>query len=74
MIFFLEVSELNKKLNELSLKGSIRPCSHIKEHRCLKKVIHQTESTNEWLLLSPGLTAKSELVFFFVLTLGNAFS
>ena len=27
--FFLQVSELNKKLDELSLKGWIRPCKDI---------------------------------------------
>ena len=43
-----------------------------KEYRCLKNVIHQTNSKNEWLLLSASFTAKFELDF--VLTLENAFS
>ena len=43
--------------------------SHVKEYRCLKKVIHQIE--NEWLFLPAGFTAKFELVF--VLTQENTF-
>ena len=39
---------------------------------CLKKVIHQTGSKNEWLLLPVTFTAKLELVF--VLTFENTFS
>ena len=42
-----------------------------KEFRCLKNVIHEVDSKNEWLLLSSGFTAKFWLVF--VLTLKNAF-
>ena len=38
----------------------------------LKNVIHQTDSKNEWLLLSVTFTAKFELVF--VLTFENDFS
>ena len=41
-------------------------------HRCLKIMIHQMGSKNEWLLLSVMLTAKLELDF--VLTFENAFS
>ena len=41
-------------------------------HRCLKNVIHQIDSKNEWLLLSVSFTAKPELVF--VLIFENAFS
>ena len=41
-------------------------------HRCLKNVIHQVYSKNEWLLLSVTFTANLELVF--VLTFENAFS
>ena len=41
-------------------------------YRCLKNVIHQVDSKNEWLLLSVTFTAKFELVF--VLTFENAFS
>ena len=41
-------------------------------YRCLKKVIHQIDSKNLWLLLSGTFTAKFELVF--VLTFENAFS
>ena len=37
-----------------------------------EKSVHQTESKNEWLLLSVALTTKLELVF--VLTFENAFS
>ena len=44
----------------------------IKEFRCLKNVIHQIDSKNEWLLLSASFTAKFGLVF--VSTLENAFS
>ena len=43
-----------------------------KEYRCLKNVIHQIDSKNEWMLLSASFTAKFRLVF--VLTLENAFS
>ena len=42
------------------------------QYRCLKNVIHQTDSKNGWLLLSASFTAKFGLVFF--LTLENAFS
>ena len=41
-------------------------------YRCLKNVIHQVDSSIEWLLLSVTFTAKLELVF--VLTFENAFS
>ena len=41
-------------------------------NRCLKNVIHQVDSKNEWLLLSVTFTAKHELVF--VLTGENASS
>ena len=40
------------------------------QYRCLKNVIHQIDSKNEWLLLSARFTAKFGLVF--VLTLENA--
>ena len=42
------------------------------QYRCLKNVIPQIDSKNEWLLLSASFTAKFGLVF--VLTLENAFS
>ena len=42
------------------------------DYRCLKNIIHQIDSKNEWLLLQGSLTIKIELVF--VLTLENAFS
>ena len=41
-------------------------------YRCLKNVIHQIGSKNEWLLLPVTFTAKLELVF--ALTFENAFS
>ena len=41
-------------------------------YRCLKNVIHQTDSKNEWLFLSVTYSAKLELVF--VLPFENAFS
>ena len=41
-------------------------------YRCLKNVIHQIDSENEWLLLSASFTSKLGLLF--VLTLENAFS
>ena len=41
-------------------------------HRRLKNVIHQTDSKNEWLLLSASFMAKFGLVF--VLTLESVFS
>ena len=40
-------------------------------YRCLKNVIHQIGSKNEWLLLLVAFTAKLELLF--VLTFKNAF-
>ena len=55
--------------NQLS---SILSLSNIKWDRCLKKVIHQIDSKNEWLLLSASFKSKFELAF--VLTLENAFS
>ena len=33
-----------------------------KEYRCLKKVIHQMDCKNEWLLISVSLTSKFVLV------------
>ena len=42
------------------------------QNRCLKNVIHQTDSKKGWLLLSASFTAKFRLVF--VLTLENAFT
>ena len=35
----------------------------IKEYRCLKNVIYQIDSENEWLLLSASFTAKFGLAF-----------
>ena len=55
--------------NQLS---SIHYITDIKEYRCLKNVIHQIASKNEWLLLSARFTEKFGLTF--VLTLENAFS
>ena len=46
--------------------------SRIKDYRCLKSVIDQTDSKDKWLLFSASLTAK--VGFVFVLTLGNAFT
>ena len=46
--------------------------STINVYRCLKNVIHQIDSKNEWLLLSVIFSAKLELVF--VLTFKNVFS
>ena len=46
-------------------------------HRCLKNVIPQIDSKNEWLLLSVIFTVKLELVFVllvFFLAFENAFS
>ena len=42
------------------------------EHRCLKNVIHQIDSKNDWLVLPASFNTKFGL--FFVLTLENAFS
>ena len=39
------------------------PLSHIKEHRCLKNVIHQIDSKNEWLFFSTRFTGKLYLIF-----------
>ena len=44
----------------------------VKACRCLKKVIHQIDSKNNWLFLLVTFTAKPELVF--VLTFENVFS
>ena len=46
--------------------------SRIKECRCLKKVIHQIDCKNEWLLVSASFTAQFVLIF--VLTLEYASS
>ena len=55
--------------NQWSLiKHSIIPCY---KYRCLKNVMHQIDSKNEWLLLPASFTAKFGLVF--VLTLEIAF-
>ena len=43
----------------------------LKMYSCLENMILQTDSKNEWLLLSASFTAKLELAF--VLTLENAF-
>ena len=51
---------------------SIHSVTRIKEHWCLKNVIQQIDSKNEWLLLSASFTAKFGLVF--VWTLGHTFS
>ena len=52
------------------LVGCFWPFSYI-TYRCLKNVIHQIDSKNEWLLVSASFTTKFGLVF--VLTLENAF-
>ena len=41
------------------------------QYRCLKNVIHQTDSKDGWLLLTASFTAKFGLVY--VLTLENVF-
>ena len=51
--------------------SSLHSTARIKEYRCLRNMIHQIDSKNEWLLLSASFTAKFRLVF--VLTLENAF-
>ena len=51
---------------------SIKLYTFYYQFRCLKNVIHQIDSKNEWLLLSASFTAKFGLVF--VLALENAFS
>ena len=42
------------------------------KYRCLKNVIHQIDSKNEWLLLPASVTGKFGLVL--VLTIENAFT
>ena len=42
-------------------------------YRCLKNVIHQIYSKNEWLLLSVTFTLKLELVFVFKNTFSSSF-
>ena len=51
---------------------SIKFYTLLKDYKCLKNVIHQIDSENEWLLLSASFTGKFGLVF--ALTLENAFS
>ena len=46
------------------LHDQLTPIHFIITYRCLKKVIHQIENKNEWLLLLASFTAKFELVFF----------
>ena len=41
------------------------------DHKCLKNVIHQIDSKNEWLLLSASFAEKFGLVF--ISTLENVF-
>ena len=55
--------------NQLSSIHFTIPCSRV---QMLKKVIHQIDSKNEWLLLTASFTAKCR--FYFVLTLENSFS
>ena len=55
--------------NQLS---SIHTIISYSEYSCLKNVIHQIDSKNEWLLLRASFSSKFEFVF--VLTLENAFS
>ena len=43
---------------------------HVLKNTCLKNLIHQIDSENEWLLLSACFTAKSGLLF--VLALKNS--
>ena len=62
LIFFICLN------NQLSSMHSII----MHEYRCLKNVVHQTDSKNKWLLLSASFTAKIGLVF--VLTLENSVS
>ena len=55
--------------NQLS---SIHSITRIKRYRCLKKVIHQLDNKNEWLLLLASFKVKLRLIF--VVTLENTFS
>ena len=55
----------------ICLRSQYIRLSRISAYRCLKKVIHQIDSKNEWLLLSAGFTEKFGLVF--VLTLEYPF-
>ena len=58
------VAEAFVKLFAQSIKFyTIHSIITFKEHGCLKKVIHQIDKKNEWLLLSTSFTAKFELVF-----------
>ena len=67
-----------KQITQIFLEGesptlsSIHSIVKYEEFRCLKNVIHQIDSKNEWLVASASFTAKFE--FFFALTLENAFS
>ena len=54
--------------NQLRSTNSV---TRIKEYSCLKNVIHQIDSKNEWVLLLASFAAK--LGFVFVLTMENAF-
>ena len=47
-------------IQSIKLSGVV--WSFLKLYRCLKNVIHQIASKNEWLLLSVTFTAKLELV------------
>ena len=67
----LAVSDLFHMFTQLS-KFFYIPLSLIKKYRCLKNVIDQIDSKNEWLLLSASFTEKFRSVFIF--TLENAFS
>ena len=74
----MEELDLVQKFSEIQGSDVFRYVHTIKvllillSYRCLKNVIHQVDSKNEWLLLSVIFTAKLELVF--VLTFENAFS
>ena len=52
--------------------SSIHPIIRIKRNGCLKNVLHQIDSKNEWLLLSASFTANYGLAF--VLTPERTFS
>ena len=54
------------------LSSTIHSIITYQDYRCLKNVIHQLDSKNEWLLLPASFTAKFLLAF--LLKLESAFS
>ena len=63
LTFFICLHNQLSSFNSIIVPRILERASTSRSYRCLKNVIHQIDSKNEWLLLSVTFTAKLKLVF-----------